>query len=72
MAADWPERGSECAMADMVHLLQAVAERTPQMLACDLELHASTLLAHPEAQPLDALFTIFALWAGTEAPGSAR
>lgn len=56
----------------LVHLLQAVAERTPQMLACDLELHASTLLAHPEAQPLDALFTIFALRAGTEAPGSAR
>jgi Type II secretion system (T2SS), protein M subtype b len=56
----------------LVHLLQAVAEGTPRMLADDPELHASTLLAHPEAQPLDASLTIFAFRAGTAAQGSAR
>ena len=63
LSAPWPV---------LVHLLQAVAVGTPRMLADDLQLQASTLLAHPEAQPLDASFTIFAFRAGTAASGSAR
>jgi general secretion pathway protein M len=61
LSAPWPV---------LVHLLQAVARGTPRMLADDLQLQASTLVAHPETQPLDASFTIFAFRAGTAAAGA--
>ncbi len=48
----------------LVALLRSVAEATPRMLADDLQLQGSPMLARASSLPLDASFTVFAFRTG--------